>query len=80
MIGRPKYKVGDCVLFYPDEERKYTGTIVVVDGYGTLFDPTQVYYDIKLQGGAWYKHVPEPLVRKIEDIKAGRISENGGED
>ncbi|MCM1241837.1 MAG: GNAT family N-acetyltransferase [Roseburia sp.] len=48
------------------------GTIVIVDVYGTLCDPTQVYYDIETQDGTWYKHVPESFVEKIEDIKAGR--------
>lgn len=71
-VGRPKYRVGNRVLFYPDGERDYVGTIIIVNGYGTLCDPTQVYYDIEMQGGAWYKHVPESLVEKIEDIKAGR--------
>lgn len=71
-VGRPKYKVGDRVLFYPDEERDYAGTIVIVDAYGTFCNPTQVYYDIEMQNGSWYKHVPESLVEKIEDIKAGR--------
>ncbi|MCM1048531.1 MAG: metallophosphoesterase [Clostridiales bacterium] len=71
-VGRPRYKVGDRVLFYPDERRDYAGTIVVVDAYGTMADSTQVHYDIKTQDGFLYKHVPETLVEKIEDIKAGR--------
>ena len=45
MKGKPKYKIGDNVSFIFNDE-KLSGTVFIVDAYGTFEDPTDVSYDI----------------------------------
>ena len=45
MLGNPKYKYGEEVLFDIDG-RSLKGRIYIVDAYGTFFDKSDVSYDI----------------------------------
>lgn len=62
MIGNPKFNVGDKVRFIFDGV-ELKGTIVVVDGHGTYFDGTHVYYDIQ-SGNVLYKHINEDFIHE----------------
>ena len=60
MIGKPKYKLGDVVTFsFVSNGPQRTGTIVVVDAFGTWTDDSDVCYDICCENEGWFKHVPE---------------------
>lgn len=67
MIGKPKYKLEDNVKC-KIANNEYTGTILVVDKYGTFENNSDVCYDIyvksceKYPAGMVIKHVPEHLV------------------
>ena len=69
MLGQPKYQYGDIVRFNCIGEIR-TGTIAIVDRYGTFANPHDVSYDILNKGeNMLYKHVPEQDV--IEKIGEG---------
>ena len=71
MLGKPKYKYGDVVTF-DCEGKIQTGSIAIIDAYGTFFYTEDVSYDIMgTRNGrrCLYKHIPEPLV--IERIGCG---------
>lgn len=69
MKGKPKYKIGDNVSFRFNNE-KLSGTVFIVDVYGTFEDPTDVSYDIMVEDDnsdnihnkCLYKHINEKLV------------------
>lgn len=66
MKGKPKYKIGDNVLFTFNDE-KLSGTVFIVDAYGTFEDPTDVSYDIMVEDDnahnkCLYKHINEKSV------------------
>ncbi|MBC9709999.1 MAG: hypothetical protein H9W80_12360 [Enterococcus sp.] len=64
MVGHPKYKGGDLVLFQV-ENNVYSGEIVKVDPWGIFGDNSDVFYDIFYYDAevfhniAIYKHIPE---------------------
>lgn len=70
MLGKPKYKVGDEVLFeitYNDEKLTLEGKVEIIDSYGTFFDKSDVSYDIMVEdfdnkGKCLCKHIPEKFV------------------
>lgn len=68
MLGNPKYKIGDKVIFELSDDNKYKGKIYIIDKYGTFEDPTNVSYDIliepndKYPNGCLYKHISEHLI------------------
>ena len=63
MIGYPKYKEGDVVTFCIDGVEK-TGTIEIVDAYGTFEDCTEVSYDILVnEENVLYKHLRETGIK-----------------
>lgn len=52
MIGKPKYKINDVVSFTIIQDAKLqlkTGSIYIVDEYGTFSDDSDVSYDIMVQ-------------------------------
>lgn len=69
MKGKPKYKIGDNVSFTFNDE-KLSGTVFIVDAYGTFEDPTDVSYDIMVEDDntdnaynkCLYKHINEKSV------------------
>lgn len=66
MRGKPKFKVGDKVRF-TWEDKEHEGEIIVVDAYGTFFEPHDVSYDIMVgQTFMLYKHVQEKYVSKLK--------------
>lgn len=87
MVGNPKYKVGDVVIFDSflfDETKKkeVTGVIEIVDDYGTFFDNSDVSYDILVKDagykgrGVLCKHIREDRVKeKIGEIEGSVLEE-----
>ena len=74
MIGHPKYERGDIVRFRIDN-KKLTGTICIIDDYGTFFFNEDVYYDIMVKRtpvNALYKHISEAAI----DEKIGEEDPN----
>lgn len=72
MIGKPKYKLGDKVIFVCDFNNKHEeleGEIWVVDEFGTFDDPSDVSYDIFVkEKNCLHKHFQEKYVlKKIEN-------------
>ena len=64
MLGNPKYTEGDRVQFTFDGQVK-TGTVEIVDEYGTFFDDSDVSYDILIEEeNTLYKHIREDRVVK----------------
>lgn len=69
MKGKPKYKIGDNVSF-TFNDKKLSGTVFIVDAYGTWEDPTDVSYDIMVEDDnidnahnkCLYKHINEKSV------------------
>lgn len=65
MLGTPKYKYGERVMFKIDDEI-VEGTIHIIDEYGTFFNRDDVYYDIMSTDGreipCLYKHIPERCI------------------
>ena len=65
-MEKPKYKIDDRVTFTLDD-KVITGTIAIVDAYGTFENPNEVSYDIM---AVWegrdtlFKHIEEPLILK----------------
>lgn len=88
MKGKPKYNYGDTVTFsfidYDYDERGHridgtnhkttlTGTVYIIDAYGTWDDPSDVSYDIMVpmekyvtkdnpNGDCLFKHIKETLI------------------
>lgn len=63
MKGKPKFKVGDEVCFEFQGKTK-VGVVFVVDAYGTLYDDSDVSYDIMVEEeNTLYKHFTEKLVK-----------------
>lgn len=62
MIGHPKYKRNDVVSFKFRDEIK-TGTVYIVDSWGTFEQNEEPSYDILVEeNNTLYKHVRESLV------------------
>lgn len=65
-MKKPKYKIDDRVTFTLGD-RVLTGTVAIVDAYGTFENPNEVSYDII---AVWegrdtlFKHIGEHLVLK----------------
>ena len=60
-----KYHINDNVSFILDE-KEYTGTIAIVDKFGTFFDNSQPYYDIYIMYGEekiLVKHIPQSNIK-----------------
>lgn len=69
MLGKPKYKAGDAVEIKVNN-LVHTGTIAVVDAYGTFEYTKDVSYDIWLEEDGHrvlFKHIPEMYVNFIEE-------------
>lgn len=66
MIGQPKYDYDDVVKFKINNEIK-TGTICIIDKYGTFFDNSDVSYDIMVdEENIFYKHIKETsIIEKV---------------
>ena len=60
MKGKPKFKYGDIVEF-KIEDKKYKGSIYIIDPYGTFEDDSDVSYDILVEN-CLYKHINERLI------------------
>lgn len=66
MLGRPKFKYGDKVKFTINNEEK-SGSIYIIDRYGTFEDDSDVSYDILNDDETClYKHINEKYVELIE--------------
>lgn len=78
MLGKPKYKVGDTVKFIFGNELK-TGSVFVVDKYGTFDNSTDVSYDILVEDeNVLYKHIQEKyVVQRCYKMKLKSWTENG---
>ena len=64
MIGKPKYKEGDVVTFQLGSLKK-TGTIEIIDAFGTFEDNSDVSYDIMVtEENIFYKHIREDFIIK----------------
>jgi hypothetical protein len=62
MIGHPQYKRNDVVSFKFKDEVK-TGTVYIVDAYGTFEQNEEPSYDILVESeNTLYKHVRESKV------------------
>ena len=65
-MKKPKYKINDRVTFTLGD-KVITGTVVIVDAYGTFENPNEVSYDII---AAWegrdtlFKHIEEHMILK----------------
>lgn len=60
-----KYHINDNVSFILDE-KEYSGTIAIVDKFGTFFDNSQPYYDIYIMYGEekiLVKHIPQSNIK-----------------
>lgn len=78
MLGKPKYKEETTVKFIFGNELK-TGSIVVVDKYGTFDNSTDVSYDILVEDeNMLYKHIQEKyVVQRCYKMKLKSWTENG---
>lgn len=62
MKGKPKFTYGDEVTFKCGDELK-TGSVYIVDKYGTFEDASDVHYDILVkEENMLYKHIKETLI------------------
>lgn len=77
-IGRPKYKVGEPVLFYVEEngvEYECYGRIAVVDELGTLGQEKETSYDIEgpdyrdTSKKILYKHFEESKLQSLNELQ-----------
>lgn len=63
MLGFPKFKENDRVLFKFTEEERKEGVIYIVDKFGTFEDKSDVSYDIYVEDeNMLYKHINEKYV------------------
>ena len=71
MIGKPKYDYGETVCFkvnWDGNPRVITGTIEIIDRFGTFEDDSDVSYDIYVEAeNMLYKHINEKAVFKPVD-------------
>ena len=75
MLGNPKFDYGEKVrCAYTDErgyEHNFTGTIAIIDKYGTFGDDSDVSYDVLskdfygTEQEVLVKHINEKFVEKI---------------
>lgn len=66
ILGQPKFKMGDRVSFTA-KDKIVTGTIEIIDAYGTFFNSDHVCYDIfNEEANLLYKHVREEEIDLIE--------------
>ena len=71
MRGYPKYKINDKVYFII-EDKKYEGTIYIIDKFGTFDNPSDVSYDIMSEYDGkpcLFKHITEKKVKKMRHWK-----------
>jgi hypothetical protein len=62
MIGKPVYQRRNFVTFQAKTETK-SGTIYIVDAYGTYERPDEVSYDIYVEEErCLYKHISESYI------------------
>ena len=75
MVGYPKYKLGDIVVFKINDNETKTGTVAVVDTYGTFFDDSDVSYDIRnKEEKMLYKHFSEKyIIKKIGESDPSKV-------
>lgn len=70
MLGKPKYKMDDRVVFVTDKNVTLEGSIYIIDAWGTFDQDKEVSYDIMVGSGddkCLYKHVVESeVVKKVE--------------
>lgn len=67
MKGKPKFEYGDLVDFQLTKTDSVTGTIYIVDKFGTFDYPYDVSYDIMSEDKkVLYKHIPEKDVKAHE--------------
>lgn len=72
MLGKPIYKYEEEVKFKihisDDEEVEKSGTIAIIDRYGTFEEPEDVSYDVMVTeddgSKCLYKHITEKLLYK----------------
>ena len=68
MLGNPKYKHGDIVMFNYDGREKI-GHIYIVDAYGTFEQDEEPSYDVMVEKeNCLYKHCRESLIYLIKRI------------
>jgi len=69
MIGKPQFDRGDTVRFSVEmngQVCKLTGTVYIIDAYGTFFDDSDVSYDIYVESmQTLFKHVTEKDLRLV---------------
>ena len=71
MLGNPKYKYGEEVLFDIDG-RSLKGRIYIVDAYGTFFQADEPSYDVMVEKEkCLYKHIPESWVQEYTKASDG---------
>lgn len=64
MIGNPKYKYCDNVVFTIGNVKR-DGVVWIVDKYGTFDDDSNVCYDIFVENeNTLYKHINEDVCEK----------------
>lgn len=69
MLGRPKFKRDDKVCFEWNGILK-TGSIFIVDAYGTFFQADEPSYDVMVEAdNCLYKHLLESAVRSLGQQK-----------
>jgi hypothetical protein len=65
MRASAKYGHGDAVCFIL-EDTVHKGTVEIVDAYGTYFDNSEPYYDIRIHtkedNTMLVKHVPQSAI------------------
>lgn len=71
-VGHPCFAAGDRVAFEIEKNGNWTvksGCVEVIDAFGTFERPVEVCYDIAGVDGVLYKHVPESVVMKFEEVR-----------
>lgn len=62
-MENPKYKLNDTVTF-KFEDKELTGTVYIVDKYGTFEQNVEPSYDILVEEeNCLYKHIVQSLVK-----------------
>ena len=61
MLGKPKYKKGDTLLFRLGN-KFHKGSVFVVDEWGTFGQNLQVSYDLQSEENILYKHIRESQI------------------
>lgn len=86
MIGKPKYKIGDVVQFTINTDERdnlvCTGTIEIIDKYGTFYQNSEVSYDVMVKNFAdtenpmFVKHIEEPLLTLVSTAEDNVLDPN----